>query len=225
MLRRRRLIWRQIPRRPRQHAVRVRVSRSERTLPPGLGRRGNRQKQPPPAGRRPVFPPSPPSPTAFTLAIKWDSSVSAAPAGFTADILAAANYLETQFTDPITITIDVGYNEVDGNLLAGGTLGESLSNFSSVSYANLLGAVKADARTTTDTSFVASLPATSPVSGATYWVTTAQSKALGLTASNTSVDGYVGFGTSSQFTYGDTATSGSVAAGTYDFFATAVHLS
>ena len=71
---------------------------------------------------------------------------------------------------------------------------------------------------------VASLPVTSPVSGANFWVTTAQSKALGLSAANgAGVDGSVGFGAASLFTYGDTASSGTVAGGTYDFFATVVH--
>jgi hypothetical protein len=173
------------------------------------------------AGTLPV---EPASPTAFTIDINWDSSVSSAPSGFTSDILAVAKYLETEFTNAATITIDVGYQEVDGNTIGSGDLGESLANFTSATYANLLGAVKAKSSLSATAASVASeLPATSPVSGATYWLSTAQSKALGLTASNTSVDGYVGFGASSLFTYGDTATTGTVASGTYDFFATAIH--
>jgi hypothetical protein len=169
------------------------------------------------------LPAEPASPTPFTIAINWDSSVSSAPAGFTSDVLTAVNYLETQFVDPVTITIDVGYNEIDGGGLGSGDLGESLTYLTSTSYASLLGAVKADATDATDASVVASLPATNPVSGGNDWVTSAQAKALGLVASNTSLDGYVGFGTSSLFTYGDTATTGTVASGTYDFFGTVVH--
>ena len=71
------------------------------------------------------LPAEPASPTPFTIAINWDSSVSSAPAGFTSDVLAAVNYLETQFVDPVTITIDVGYNEIDGGGLGSGDLGES----------------------------------------------------------------------------------------------------
>ena len=169
------------------------------------------------------LPADPASPTPFTIDINWDSSVSSAPAGFTSDVLAAVQYLETQFVNPVTITIDVGYNEIDGSGLSSGDIGESMTYMSSVSYSRLAGAVTAHATTATDASVVAFLPATSPVSGANYWVTAAQSKALGLTASNTSLDGYVGFGASSEFTYGDTATSGTVAPGTYDFFGTVVH--
>lgn len=176
------------------------------------------------ASQTTTLPTEPASLTAFTIAINWDSSVASAPAGFTSDILAAVNYLETQFTNAATITVDVGYGEIDGSTLSTGDIGESLTNFTSVPYANLLSAVQAKSSLSATAASVASeLPATSPVNGATYWVTTAQSKALSLTASNASLDGYVGFGTSSQFTYGDTATTGTVASGTYDFFATAVH--
>ncbi len=88
-----------------------------------------------------------------------------------------------------------------------------------------MGAVSTSATTATDASVVASLPAASPVSGGNFWVTTAQEKALGLTAANgTSVDGSVGFGLASLFTYGDTATSGTGwPAAHSDFFATVVH--
>jgi hypothetical protein len=175
------------------------------------------------------LPIEPASPTAFTITINWDASVALAPSGFTTDILAAVNFLETQFTNPATITVNVGYEEVAGNALDGGDLGESLSNMASVSYANLVSAVAGSATTAADASVVASLPATNPIGGSNDWVTTAQAKALGLPASvlsgtdGGSVDGSVGFGRASEFTYGDTNASGSVAAGTYDFFATALH--
>jgi hypothetical protein len=42
-------------------------------------------------------------------------------------------------------------------------------------------------------------------------------------ATDSGVDGSVGFATSSEFTYGETNASGTVAAGTYDFFGTALH--
>ena len=171
-----------------------------------------------------TLPTVPASPTPFTINIEWDSTVAFAPSGFASDIIAAVNFLETQFTDPVTMNIAVGYGEVAGNTLGGGDLGESLSNLSPVSYASLLSAVTANATTATDASVVASLPATSPINGASWWVTTAQAKALGLASANgTQLDGSVGFAASSQFTYGDTNTSGTVAAGTYDFFATAQH--
>ncbi|HSV13987.1 MAG TPA: NF038122 family metalloprotease, partial [Tepidisphaeraceae bacterium] len=179
---------------------------------------------PAPVPPAPFTPPVvPASPTAFTISIRWDSSVAAAPAGFATDIVAAVQYLETQFSDPITMTINVGYNEVGGSPLSGGALGESLTNLSPISYATLRNAVASDARTATDAAVLASLPATSAIDGATYWVADAQAKALGMTVSGGGADGSVGFGAGSLFTFGDTANGGTVAAGTYDFFAAVVH--
>ena len=159
--------------------------------------------------------------SAFTIAISWDASVSSAPAGFQADVLAAAAYLQGQFTDAVTLNINVGYGEA-GGIAIGSALGANLTNATMVGYSALTAALSADAKSATDLNVVASLPATTPIAGATYWVTNAQAKALGLATSG-GVDASIGFGPSSLFTYGATATSGTIAAGTYDFFATAVH--
>jgi hypothetical protein len=174
---------------------------------------------------------SSPAPTVVTtpgsglvIDLHWDSSVTSAPAGFQTDVIAAAQFIESQISNGATINLDVGYNEIDGSALGSGALGESESSLVSVSYSQLVAALKATASTdATDTSLLASLPATAPVSG-TWWVTTAQAKALGLAAANgTGLDGAIGFGPSSEFTYGDTNSSGTVATNTYDFFATATH--
>ncbi len=157
----------------------------------------------------------------FTIAINWDSSVSTAPAAFKTDVTAAVQYLQSQFADAVSLTINVGYGEAGGNAI-GNALGANISNATTVTYANLVAALGADKKTAADTGAVASLPAATPIAGATYWVTTAQAKALGL-AAPAGVDGSIGFGASSLFTYGATATSGTINAGTYDFFATVVH--
>ena len=152
--------------------------------------------------------------------ITWDSSVGAAPSGFTAGVIAAVKYLESQFSDAVTLNIAVGYGEVGGTALGSYALGESQSYLMSVSYSQLVNALKADTLSASDASVVASLAATSPVSG-TYWLTTAQAKALGLnSATATSNDGNVGFSSTLPFTYND---SSGVAAGTYDFNGTVLH--
>jgi len=158
------------------------------------------------------------SSTGFTINITWDSSVASAPSGFTAAVTAAVQYLESLFSNPVTVSIDVGYGEVMGNALGSNTLGASESYLSSYSYGTLVSALGADATSSADASAVASLPATSPVNG-TFWTTNAQAKALGL-ASGTGLDGYVGFSSSLPFTYGDT---NGVASGTYDFNGVALH--
>ena len=78
--------------------------------------------------------------------------------------------------------------------------------------------LKADAKDATDSSVVASLPSTNPTGGA-FWATTAQAKALGLaSATNTAVDGYVGFSSTYQFDY-----DASDGISGYDFNGTVLH--
>ncbi len=58
----------------------------------------------------------------------------------------------------------------------------------------MTGALTADAKTADDLTAVGTLPATSPApGGGTYWITTAEQKALGLLGPSTALDGYVGF--------------------------------
>jgi hypothetical protein len=58
------------------------------------------------------------------ILINYDPSVASAPPGFIAGITAAVDYLEKLFTNPISITINVGYGEVDGFQLGSNALGE-----------------------------------------------------------------------------------------------------
>jgi hypothetical protein len=157
----------------------------------------------------------------FVINITWDSSVASAPTGFIAGVNAAVQFLESQFTDAVTINISVGYGESGGSSLGGGTLGQTESYLQSVSYSTLINALKADAKTATDSSVIASLPATNPNGGA-YWTTTAEAKALGLaSATGTSTDAYVGFSSASGiFDYNNTD---GVTAGTYDFNGVVLH--
>ncbi len=156
----------------------------------------------------------------FVINITWDSSVASAPTGFQTAIINAAQYLESQFTNAVTVNINVGYGEVNGSTMGSGALGQSMSYLTSVSYSSLVSALQATKTDTTDASVIASLPATAPVSGY-IWVSTAEAKALGLTsATGTSTDGFVGFSSTYGFTYNDT---NGVAAGTYDLNGTALH--
>lgn len=152
----------------------------------------------------------------FVINITWDASVSSAPAGFTAGVQAAVQYLESQFSDPVTINIAVGYGEVNGSAMGSGALGESLSWLNRFSYSQLTGALASDAKTSVDKGVVASLP--SSVSG-TFWASTAEAKALGLAPGNgTALDGAVGFSSIYGFDYNDAdGVSG------YDFNGTVLH--
>ncbi len=149
----------------------------------------------------------------------YDSSVASAPAGFTAVLDQVASFFEARYQDPVTITIAVGFGEVNGQALSGSALGESLSLYDSFSYAQVKAALAADSTTATDASAVASLPASNPTSGI-YWLTTANEKALNL-GTNSGVDGYIGFrSTPGTFDYNN---SDGVTAGQFDFFGVAAH--
>ena len=154
----------------------------------------------------------------LTIDINWDSSVANAPSGFVTTVNQVASYLESEFSDPITITIDVGYGEVGGTPLGSGALGESSTNLISVSYSQLQSALVKNANAIGDSAAAASLPASSPVSG-TYWVPIAEANALGLSTLSV-VDGFVGISSSYNFTYND---SNGVAAGTFDLFGVLAH--
>jgi hypothetical protein len=130
--------------------------------------------------------------------------------------IAAANVFETNFSDNIHINITV--DAVAGT----GILGQSDTPLNSFSYTTLRNAVVADATTTDDATAVGaggSVSATDPVSGThTWWVTTAEAKALGLVADNLNNDGTTRFGAGNPFTF-----SGPIAPGTIDFQGVAAH--
>jgi hypothetical protein len=156
----------------------------------------------------------------FVINIIWDASVSSAPAGFIAGVQAAVQYLESQFSDPVTINIAVGYGEVNGTPMGSGALGESITGLNEFSYSQLTGALASDAKTSVDRGVVASLASLpSSIESSTFWASNAEAKALGLAAGNgPALDGAVGFSSIYGFDY-------NVADGVsgYDFNGTVLH--
>lgn len=161
------------------------------------------------------------------LVINFDASTAKAPAGFDQDIATVAQDLVNALStsNPVTVTIDVGYGEVAGSRLSAGVLGESDTFYQTVpgstasaQYANLASAYSASADP---------LPETDPVSGnQQWWVTTAEGEALGLLPNSSSVDGYVGFSSGSGiFDYNIDPTTGLTVPGSgeYDFAGTVAH--
>ena len=119
--------------------------------------------------------------------VTYDSSVESAPAGFESGVAAAVQFLDAEFTNAVTINIDVGYGEVDGESLGQDDLGESLAtNYVSESYTAVRNALIAQGAPGSST-----LPTSSPDSG-TLMLASAEAKALGLLSSS-GLDGYVGF--------------------------------
>jgi hypothetical protein len=132
-----------------------------------------------------------------------DSSVAAAPTGFTAAVEAAANVFEQDFPGDYTVNITYGWGTFDN------TAYEALTNTGSgvfslgggpataVSYAQLKSWLKARAGSSAQMTAVASLPASSaslPGGAASFSISSAELKALGVFSGNPSaVDGSIGF--------------------------------
>jgi hypothetical protein len=154
----------------------------------------------------------------FVIKITYDASVNNAPAAFKTVVQSVVQYFESQFTDPVTININVGYGEVDGRPLGSGALGQSLSFLNSYTYAQLRNSLITHSKSADDAVAVATLPVNSPVSG-TYWATRADAKALGLLGASTSVDGYVGFASGNLFNYNNSKG----VTGQYDFYGVVAH--
>ncbi len=127
------------------------------------------------------------------------SSVNNAPAGFEAGVTAAVDYLDNEFTNPVTINIDVGYGEVNGRALGASDLGASEpSRLIPESYSTVRSALMAE-----NAAVASTLPTASPDRGILL-ITPAEAKALGLLSNNGSIDGYVGLSSApNTFSYAD----------------------
>jgi hypothetical protein len=152
------------------------------------------------------------------LNLIYDSSVDTAPIGFKTSLNSLVSFLQSTFTDPVTVNIAVGYGKIGGKALGPNSLGASSTAMQHYSYAELKNALMADASSATDNSAIASLPAANPT-GTSYMIATAEAKALNL-PSNASVDGSVGFNSTGIFDYDN---SDGISPGQYDFYATAAH--
>jgi FG-GAP-like repeat len=160
----------------------------------------------------------------MNIVLTFDQAVNNLPAGFVASLNAVVQFFDSQYVNPITINIDVGYGEIDGSPLDSGALGESETFLNEYSYSALRNALIANATSADQISAANSLPATDPTPGGSgnYWAATAESKALGLMGASSDTDGFIGFSNSFPFTY-NTTNGGSVASGHYDFFGVAAH--
>jgi hypothetical protein len=152
----------------------------------------------------------------------FDPSTSSAPAGFTTALAFAAGVLDALIANPVTVNINVGWNEIGGAALGSGTVAEGgpLAG-TGMSYAALVAALTANASNPAARQELASLPATAPPQIASYYIAPAQEKAWGLLpATATKADGQVGF--SSAFNYSFDPNNQS-AAGLFEFIGIAEH--
>ncbi len=150
--------------------------------------------------------------------LSFDSSVTLAPSGFVTAMDRAAQELDALITNPITVNIDVGYGEIQGQPLPAYT-SEGGATQAALPYSTLVDELKAHATSPAAQEAAASLPANDPTNGGVFLVSTAEEKAWGLLPANGSgVDGYVGFAAMSNWNFSTAAVSGE-----YDFTGVALH--
>jgi hypothetical protein len=159
---------------------------------------------------------------AMSFNISYDSSTSSAPAAFFTAFSDAIRFYQSEYTDPITINIHVGWGEINGASLAPGDLGQSLTNQQGFySYSQMNTALTNDATAASDSAAIVNLPAIDPYGGTKFVMSNAEAKALGLLAGNASgIDGYVGFFTAATYTFDP---NNRTVAGAYDFIGLAEH--
>ncbi len=154
----------------------------------------------------------------LNINITWDSSVANAPAAFKSVVESVVQFYESEFSNPVTLNINVGWGEVGGSPLQG-ALGQSECFLESFSYSQIVAALTQNAGSSAQVSAVNSLPSSG---NGSYYLTVAQATALGLTTGTTTLDGDVGFSSSLPFFY-NVNNTGSVTAGEYDFYGVVAH--
>ena len=132
---------------------------------------------------------------AMNINIEFDANALAAPASFRNAVLTAASLMDAALSDNVTINIGVGYGEIEGTPVSS-TSAEGGPNIGSLfSYSQIHSLLLSHAFAN-DTTFN-SLPIGTSIQGQSQVVVwSAEEKTLGLlAASNSAIDGYVGFGT------------------------------
>lgn len=135
------------------------------------------------------------------IQFNYEPSTGSAPAGFRAALSYVAGVLDALIANPITVNINVGWDEIGGVPLGSGNVAEgSPLGGIFMSYANLVATLTANASNPEARQALAFLPATAPPQIGSYYIAPAQEKALGLLSpAATPPDGQISF--SSAYSY------------------------
>jgi hypothetical protein len=159
---------------------------------------------------------------ALSFNLTFDASTAAAPAGFFTAFDDAIQFYQANFTDPITINLQVGWGKINGQNLSPGAFGQSSAHGPAfIHFAQVKSALSGDAKSASDLISIANLPANDPTNNANFSLANAEAKALGLLAGNAAgIDGFVGFSSTAAFTFDP---NNRAVAGKYDFIGVAEH--
>jgi Ca2+-binding RTX toxin-like protein len=127
----------------------------------------------------------------------YDSDVSAAYRGA---ILTAENFLQSHFTNALTVSM-----EFDMESLGAGSTAENNFSEVNVSYATFTAALRSHATTADDVLAVNGLPTTDPSHGAGFAIPTAQAIMLGLSAQGNDIVDTVSLNSDLTFSFGQDA--------------------
>jgi hypothetical protein len=151
----------------------------------------------------------------------YDPSTASAPSGFFTALNAVAQTALLDFTDPITVNIQVGWGDVNGRLLAPNALGQSTFYFTTLTYSQLKTELMQHASSIDDVIAINNMPAANPFGVSPFWVSYAQAKAWGLVAANNAgTDGFIGFNKTAPWDFNP---SDGISPGFYDFAGVALH--
>jgi hypothetical protein len=164
--------------------------------------------------------------TGLQIDLIWDASVQKASnwQAIEAAVVSAAQIYTSLFSNHVVLNIAVGFGEVAGQAMGPGDLGESESFGYLASYATAVNALtasdaglaKAGLMSANATSALHSL------SGESFFITSAQAKALGLVnGTSTAIDGYIGLATGSSMFF--PAAGGTIGHNQYDALGVAAH--
>jgi hypothetical protein len=142
---------------------------------------------------------------ALTIVPTWDSSVTSSPEAtqIEAAVSAAIQFLEASFTNNVTLNIDVGWGEVDGDTIGKKDAASSETNGDFFTYSQVRQALASHATSADDAAALQALsPTVDPTNGGTFFITTADEKALGLfSGSSSDTDGWIGLNSTLAWTF------------------------
>jgi hypothetical protein len=139
--------------------------------------------------------------------IKYDMSVTSQSQAFQTQFDAAVNaavaFYEHVFTNNMTITINVGWNEVEGHSINSGNLAQSqFLAGTDLNYSQVYNALQNDTNTSDNVTAFGTLPANDPTFGGHFRLTSAEMEAFGLTNNvGPTNDLYIGLSSSVSWTF------------------------
>ncbi len=129
-----------------------------------------------------------------------NSYTSTVTAAYRSAVISAENFLQSHFTNQVTVSVDFDYAKLDSSVS-----GENDFDETAVSYSAFAGALRAHATTAADMLSVNGLPATDPSNGVGFDIPTTEARILGLAPQTNSIDDTVTLNSTAGFTFGQDA--------------------